>query len=467
MVGLSRAICIPRFGKSGGAAAPRELMEEWLAARKFEPHPGIPQWPCDDQLERGFFLFTNERWVILLYSGIDAGLQEDNRLLLHLARAGVPLLYVWSAGTMWGYRIHEGREVLDAYHSGHDLAPEWLTEYPGHGDLQFLCEMFGLSARPRMLEQIRRSRVIAGEDVVARFCEELGVAPAAVGYGAVEWHFLTRQAVGTFDGFTMERGYYVKQGFRPGGASLKLHEIPARAQGDAGANGWWPPVEIDPGYLLAILRLSALITAILLPIQWAFVTIFKTASWTDRFYRLMGWNQRSMHPSRFAREFFADASRDAFDVQGERLVNQLRRCEVMIPNDARATPRQCAGVFAFTISKVTVNCDAVRPDAEGHIRRMFFYPQGYAIVADEMFVAGSQPARHIGWKLEHDKRTMFVNHWIVQTPEAYFEFSCRTDSAERVERILPLMRRVVESFRITQAAITADTSAAAATEPKA
>ena len=151
MVGLSRVICIPRLGRPVDAAAPRELMEEWLAARKFEPHPGIPQWPCDDQLERGFFIFSSERWVILLYSGIDAGLQEDNRLLLHLARAGAPMLYVWSAGAMWGYRIHEGREVLDAYHSGHDLAPEWLTEYPGHGDLKFLCKTFGLSARPQLL----------------------------------------------------------------------------------------------------------------------------------------------------------------------------------------------------------------------------------------------------------------------------------------------------------------------------
>jgi hypothetical protein len=63
-------------------------MEEWLAARNFEPSGAIPQWPCDDELERGFFLFTNERWTIVLYSGIDGALQENNRLLLHLARAG-------------------------------------------------------------------------------------------------------------------------------------------------------------------------------------------------------------------------------------------------------------------------------------------------------------------------------------------------------------------------------------------
>jgi hypothetical protein len=468
VVGLSRAICIPRDAEAVDQAALREPMEEWLAARNFEPHEAIPQWPCDDELERGFFIFSNPRWTILLYSGIDGALQEDNRLLLHLGRSGRPLLYVWSFAGAWGYRIHEGREVLDAYHSGHDLAPEWLTDYTGHGDLSFLCETFGLSARPRMLEQIRRSRVIAREDVVARFCEELGLSPAALGYSEVEWRFLTDEAKGTYGGFELQRGYYGKRGFRPGCSSLKLHEVPARAQAGNTTAGWWPGLgmDIDEGYLLGIRRLFALIGAILLPIHWLFFTIFKTASWTDRFYTFMGWNQRSAHPGAFAKELFAEASRAPFVVEGSRLVNPLRGCEITIPTNARPMVRECAGVFAFKIGKIQVQCDAVRPDAEGHIRRMFFYPPGFTIVADDLFTVGPYPARLIGWKMEQEKRLMFVNHWIVQTPDAFFEFSCGTDRVERAEEILSVMRRVVESFRVSKP-ISVDTSAAIAVEPTA
>ena len=461
--GLSRAICIPRTSDTADAAPPtppRELIDQWLAARNFEPSETIPQWPCDDELERGFFLFSNPHWTILLYSGMDGALQEDNRLLLHLARTGVPLLYVWSAAGAWGYRIHEGREVLDAYHSGSDLSPEWLTDYTGHGDLVFLCETFGLSAQPRMLEQIRRSRVIARGDVVARFCEELGVSPAGTGYEDVEWRFLTSQANGTFAGFTLERGYFVKRGFRPGGASLKLHEVSARAQGAADATSWWPGMEIDEGYLLALLRLYALITAIFMPISLLFLTVFKTASWADRLYTFMGWDQPSTHPGTFGRELFDGQSRQPFDVHGQRLVNTLRGCEVTLPKTARPTPRQCRGVLAFKIGKVAVHCDAVRPDAEGHIRRMFFYPPGFEVVADQMFMAGPHPARLVGWKFEHKQKSIFVHHWIVQTPQAYFEFSCSTLSATQTQKVLPTVRSVVESFRLT-----ADTSAAVAAAP--
>jgi hypothetical protein len=119
-------------------------------------------------------------------------------------------------------------------------------------------------------------------------------------------------------------------------------------------------------------------------------------------------------------------------------------------------------VLAFEIGKVAVHCDAVRPDAEGHIRRMFFYPPGFEVVADQMFMAGPHPARLVGWKFEHKKRSVFVHHWIVQTPQAYFEFSCSTLSATQTQKVLPTVRSVVESFRLT-----ADTSAAVAAAPTA
>jgi hypothetical protein len=358
--------------------------------------------------------------------------------------------------------------VLDAYYSGYDLSPEWLTEYAGHGDLQFLCDTFAFAARPERLKQIRDSRVIAREDVVARFCEELGIAPAATPYPDAEWHFLTRDAAaGTFDGWSMERGYYVKQGFRPGVAtSLKLHEIPARAQTGGRTDGWWPSgVDIDPQFLLGIRRLFALIGAILLPVRWLMLTIFRTALWTDRFYRFMGWNQRSMHPTRFARELLGEQPRAPFEVEGTRLTNSLRRCALTLPDGAKALPQQCPGVFAFSISRVTVHCDAVRPDAEGHIRRMFFYPPGFAIIADEMFMAGPHPARLIAWKHEEEQRlALSVYHWVVQTPGAYFEFSCGIDSADRAKEVVPLLRQVVETFRLTDDAAIAGTSADAAPE---
>jgi hypothetical protein len=465
MAGLSRAICIPRHhGASGATTPPRELMAEWLAARHFEPCESVPQWPCDDELERGLFLFTNERWTILLYSGIDGMLQEDNRLLLHLGRLRVPVLYVWSAMGAWGYRIHEGREVLDAYHSGTDFSPEWMKDYAGHGDLQFLCETFGLAARPEKLKQICHSRVIAREDVVARFCEELGVSPAGVAYDDVEWRFLTREAGGTFDGFTVWRGYFVKRGFRPVAASLKLHEIPARAQ--AARDAWWPAVELNQEYLLGLVRLMLLIRAVLLPLTWLFFAMFKTAMWTDRFYRFMGWDQRSTHKGTFAEALFADGQREPFVVEGRRLVNTLRGCEVTIPQRAKPAPQQCVGVFAFKVGKAFVQCDAVRPDAEGYVRRMFFYPPGFEIVADEMFTVGPHPARHVGWKMDEGKRSFFAHHWIVQTKRAYFEFSCRSNSAAEAEKMLPLVRGVVESFRLTQP-LSADTSAAVAAAPTA
>jgi hypothetical protein len=362
----------------------------------------------------------------------------------------------------WGYRIHEGREVLDAYHSGVDFSPEWMKEYAGHGDLQFLCETFDLSARPEKLKQICHSRVIARGDVVARFCEEIGVSPAAAGYEDVEWRFLTREAAGTFDGFTVSRGYYVKRGFKPVAASLKLHEIPARAQ--AAQEAWWPSIEIDEGYLLGLRRLFLLISAIATPISWLFYTMFTTAMWTDRFYRFMGWDQRSTHKGKFAEELFSDGQCEPFVVEGPRLVNALRGCEVTLPGQARPAPQQCAGVLAFKLGKVLVHCDAVRPDAEGYIRRMFFYPPGFETVADEMFTVGPHPARHIGWKMDVEKRSFVAHHWIVQTDRAYFEFSCRTDSAAGAEKILPVVRSVVDSFRLTQA-ITADTSAAVAAAP--
>ena len=97
---------------------------------------------------------------------------------------------------------------------------------------------------------------------------------------------------------------------------------------------------------------------------------------------------------------------------------------------------------------------------------MFFYPPGFTIVADDLFTVGPYPARLIGWKMEHENRLMFVNHWIVQTPDAFFEFSYGTDRQERAEEILPVMRGVVESFRIC-APISVDTSAAIAVEPTA
>jgi hypothetical protein len=180
----------------------------------------------------------------------------------------------------------------------------------------------------------------------------------------------------------------------------------------------------------------------------------------------MGWDQPSAHRGRFAEQLFSDGLREPFAVDGQRLLNPLRGCEVTIPKQVKPAPQLCAGVFAFRVGKVLVACDAVRPDAEGHVRRMLFYPPGFEIVADDTFTVGPHPARHVGWKIDLGKRHMFAHHWIVQTDRAYFEFSCRTDSAQKSEKMLPVVRGVVESFRLTDA-INADTSGAVAAAPTA
>ena len=474
MAGVSRAICIP----NSAATPARELMDEWLAARGFEPHDGKPAWPCDDGLERCYFLFTNEWWSILLYSGIDGRLEEDNRLLMHLARGGEPLLYVWDLAGMWGYRIHDGREVLDAYVANYNGAPEWVKEdHPCHGDLKYLCETFALPARPRTLDQIRKSRVIARHDVAARFCDELGVAPAAVAYGDAEWRFLNEAADGTFGGFRVERGYYVKRGFRPHASSLRIDQVPTRV--DKAGAAWWPGMsfEIDENYLRAMRRLIALIAAVLTPIAWVLRTLFRTAAWVDALYRRMGWDQPSRHRGAFERELFAGAHASFVVGDGGALRNGLRCVEITMPADAKPLPHECRGAFLFSLGKVRIECDAIRPEADGHVRALFRAPAGFSIAGDESTVAGGFPVRALVWQRDNkdEKESAagtFVARWIVQTPEAFYDFHCVTDSRELQEKVRTAMRDVLASFRRTSATravtgATADTSGAAAAAPTA
>jgi hypothetical protein len=440
-------------------------MGEWLDARGFERRDAIPRWPCDDELERGLFLFENDDWVVLLYSGIDGEVEEDNRLLIHLGRLGRPMLYVYGLAHLWGYRIHEGRDVLDAYSSMRDHSfVEWLTEHPTYGDLKFLADVFDLSVSRRVLEHVRGSPVMAREGIFGRFCDALGVAPAGVGYAQVERRYLDERPPESIAGWRVERGYWAKRGFAPStsGAGLKLHEIPPRKQHSQRYGAWWPTFgEIGPpgGGMVGVLRLFALIGAALRVVGWVIGGIFTSALWADRLYRLMGWDQRSSHAGEFERALMAGA-RPLFSQRNDGLRSEAFGCEMRLPAGAKlldeAGPGACAIRLPKTIvrGKAEVWCDVVRAEADAHVRQLFRYPDHFEVVADDAIAVdgGRVPARVVAWEMnEPNLPYLFVTHGVVQISGAFLVLSASVRKDADRQGLESAVRAMIESFSVTRA----------------
>ena len=80
------------------------VVRSWLEAKGFEEIGDEPLFDLDKEIERGFFLFWNDRWTVVVYSD----LEEVERLTFELAgKLELPVLQLWAHDSdLWGYELH-------------------------------------------------------------------------------------------------------------------------------------------------------------------------------------------------------------------------------------------------------------------------------------------------------------------------------------------------------------------------
>jgi hypothetical protein len=445
MILTTRAVCI-----ASPPAAVLENIVPWIEGKGFELRGEIPQWRCDDIYERSLFIFSKGKWSVVLYSGMDDNLDEDNRFIIELARFDQPILYLWSLrlGGQWGYRIHEGRDVLDAYNSNpRDYDPEWLTEHPGYGDTKYLIDTMELDARPRTLEMVKRSLVLRRADRFPRFCDALGLAPASLGYALAECRFVDQPVEGTFDGWSVQRLYFVKRGYAPSTRKLQLRELGVRPAARSGL-GWSMIADEAAAQFAHMRNLFIAIGMLTWVLGLIFNAIVRAAMATHWLYEKFGLARPAAHRDAFITALEARAPEE-WKVKDNVVTSEIHDCRVNLPPQCAVVQQSGALVIAHKRKSFLV-CDVVRPDAQTHILRAFRPPQSVEITHDENFCAGGFDARQITWKLEMQPHDQFITYWLIQTPRAFFEFTLMMCDAKRAEAVTPLGRQIVESFRLDQ-----------------
>ena len=100
--------------RTAAAESIKALVMRWLSAKGFEASDATPLFALDDS-ERGVFLFSNSKWVVVLYSQMEA---EGERLRHELTKLQVPLLEVWVHDSdIWGYDLYDDENLVVSFNS--------------------------------------------------------------------------------------------------------------------------------------------------------------------------------------------------------------------------------------------------------------------------------------------------------------------------------------------------------------
>lgn len=389
----------------------------WLSRKGFSEIEGSSVLDDDMEGERGFYLFWNDRWTIILYSDFE----EDERLLFELNLLQLPILHLWLLDSdVWGYELYMQRKPIAAFNSqpkyyGSDDLSDVPNDIP---TLLAKCSLKDLAVTD--IAAIQRKRGVFKDPICAEFASAIHAGPAAAQYAYVTEGFPNSA------GFSCVHRRFRKRNYDPVG-SFDLHLRRAKStQSEAFPLPQAPPLSI---------RILALIMRI----------VATPLGWLLRF-SIMRRIKSGDIPADSSAGIDGQSDREYTFEEG-RLVNPKRRCRIDLPEGA--VHCDGPGILPFKIGNHKV---IVRAISANEAMTILSGSQYSAIEEDSNFWIGSLPAKYVlaSYKVpQRGQETNYSHQFFIQAPFAIYRFLLVADSALSHDE-LSIFRKTVESFTITE-----------------
>ena len=395
-----RSFCI----RKGDHEKVAGVVRHWLEARGFEPHERQEILQLSEDSERGFCLYWNDDWTVLLYSHFE----EDERLSLELQKLGRPVLHLWLHDSdVWGYELTvDGSELTSFNSNPRYFGAEETAESPN--DTEVLLAKLGieqLSAKD--VRRLQAKRGLFKEVACEAFARALGVGPAASQYS-----YALEEPPPDLDSFRYHVWRFRRPGFDPmAGFDLRATRAQRAEQSSAMAR---PPRPLWHLLLRGVLRVLFLPFEIVSRVRrWTGGGPSTPESWVD-----VGVTEEN--------GFLVDRTRS------------LRVRKV-----AGLEPRLGPGGLPIAIDGSPLWFQALDGDtARTRITRI-----RDEIQAEEDLEIGAWPAKRVRTVSGDGKESVWRESYYVQAPTAVLLFDWWTNDREH-EAGFRCLREVVESLEL-------------------
>jgi hypothetical protein len=439
------SLAIPK----AGAEEVRGLVCRWLAAKGFQRRHDLPLFPCEEDGERGLFLFSNEHWVVVHYSHF---LDEGERLLFELSKLNKPILRTWVHDSdLWGYDLFQDGDVTATFNSH----PNYFGSVADAASLrtgnpELVCEACGVAGAVEMVARLQRERALFKEEICRHFCAALGVPPAGLDYRDIEGCDVAARGPVRVGDFQMESLFFVDP-YRAGQEPApSLHALEFHSESESQEI----PAELE-AYFRAWQRWARAVAIIMRPLFFVFRIFLRLNHvWPQAspLYRRWFGSLGPLPSESFYRDLF-ELSWQSCRMDGRRLINDRHHSAIKLPEQAVALLDPLLNlVFQFDVEDASVICEAFRPAS---IRHRFRLPMQTTVVQDEKFFVGQLPARAITLRQvfptqpEEIVRLQYL--YYVQTGQAIYAFSgSAADGHELDAGTLQQLRDAVASFEIIE-----------------
>lgn len=422
----------------------RQTIINWMLAKGFVLNSEPRLFRCDDERERGVYLFSNAAWSIVLYS---QKFDELERLVFELKKLNRRLLFLSCFDSdEWGYRLFSGREMVDKYLvNTHYFV--WPPDTRQHAAT--LCECLAIPEQVAEITRILRKRAVFSETVLQRFCESLNIVPAGLGYEDIDSVVLGFSGVWDIVGFQSEHLFFVRQNAREALFPLHSFTVTSVTSSNHGAMPVPPELEEWDNHARTQMHLIQLLLWPLRLIIYGFGWLAWLGLWLNGTLRRRGKRGEPTWGDGRLSTFLSELAKlqTSQRVDEGWLVNDRYACRIALPSNAvphESRVLMSDDIFSLAINGNNVRGRAVRPS---ELSPLFIQSQFHSIVRDESFFVGLFPARLMIFECaNHPQGSVFTANCILEGARTYYRFTI-TSTHELSEASAETLRALVSTFQ--------------------
>ena len=427
----SRNFAIPK----ADAAAVRQDFVNWMERRGFDLMERPPLLSLHKDDERIAFLFSNEKWTIIVYS--EAFLEGD-RILTELDDHPA-VLEIWIGDSdHWGYALYEKGDFSAGCTLNKNYQESSSNPPASKADAEKVCKILGLENQARQVKKAQRKWHLFSDVPCKRFCEIIGVLPAVLpAKDIVGWNAGRLESCNVA-GWQIDPLLFEKRKL----FGSRDHEPVLHALAVRSFTPDEPRQQIDPEFVRQMQNRIKVMVWLFRPLGWILAAPF-----------LISIRLEQLGISLPSRPIVGHEVLDAILVQtlpwsqdGSWQVNSRHGCRILVGKavDEAKNPFISRGVFRFFAQGIEILCAAIRPE---DVRMIFDFKPQYAVLTDENFFVGRFPGRILAYRAPEADASRYYYFWFIELPRAIYQFG-HSDKVVMPQNAFDEITKVVKSFEV-------------------